>query len=291
MTTSIPQVEEGIKIQEPDADLKLADQKRVAPHTHIKGLGLDEMGVPISVAAGFVGQVDAREAAGIIVELVRMKRMAGRAVLIAGPPGTGKTAIALAISQELGPKVPFHPMVGTEVYSSEVGKTAVIQEGIRKAIGLRVKEVKEVYEGEITELKAHEVSNPYGSSYDGSKTISHVSLTLRSIKGTKQLKLDATVYENILRAQCRIGDVVYIESNSGAVKRIGRADTYKNEYDLETEEYVPLPKGEVHKKKEVVQEVTLHDLDVANSRPTPTKNADILSLMTNLLPRKRAPND
>lgn len=30
---------------------------------------------------------------------------------------------------------------------------------------------------------------------------------------------------------------------------------------------MPLPKGEVHKKKEVVQDVTLHDLDVANARP------------------------
>ena len=28
-----------------------------------------------------------------------------------------------------------------------------------------------------------------------------------------------------------------------------------------------MPKGEVHKKKEVVQDVTLHDLDVANARP------------------------
>jgi DNA helicase TIP49 (TBP-interacting protein) len=35
----------------------------------------------------------------------------------------------------------------------------------------------------------------------------------------------------------------------------------------QAEEYVPLPKGEVHKKKEVVQDVTLHDLDVANARP------------------------
>lgn len=31
--------------------------------------------------------------------------MAGRALLLAGPPGTGKTAIALAISQDLGNKV------------------------------------------------------------------------------------------------------------------------------------------------------------------------------------------
>jgi len=42
---------------------------------------------------------------------------------------------------------------------------------------------------------------------------------------------------------------------------------YATEYDLEADEYVPLPKGDVHKKKEVIQDVTLHDLDVANARP------------------------
>ena len=30
---------------------------------------------------------------------------------------------------------------------------------------------------------------------------------------------------------------------------------------------MPLPKGDVHKKKEVIQDVTLHDLDIANARP------------------------
>ena len=30
------------------------------------------------------------KASGVVVELIRSKKMAGRAVLLAGPPGTGK---------------------------------------------------------------------------------------------------------------------------------------------------------------------------------------------------------
>lgn len=53
--------------------------------------------------------------------------------------------------------------------------------------------------------------------------------------------------------QVAVGDVIYIEANSGAVKRVGRSDAFATEFNLEAEEYVPLPKGEVHKKKEIVQ--------------------------------------
>ena len=73
-----------------------------------------------------------------------------------------QTAIALAIAQELGSKVPFCPMVGSEVYSSEIKKTEVLMENFRRAIGLRIKETKEVYEGEVTELTPVETENPMG---------------------------------------------------------------------------------------------------------------------------------
>jgi DNA helicase TIP49 (TBP-interacting protein) len=47
-------------------------------------------------------------------------------------------------------QVPFCPMVGSEVYSTEVKKTEVLMENFRRAIGLRIKENKEVYEGEVS---------------------------------------------------------------------------------------------------------------------------------------------
>ena len=75
------------------------------------------------------------QASGVVVELIRAKKMAGRALLLAGAPGTGKTALALAISQELGTKVPFCPMTGSEVYSTEVKKTEILMENFRRAIG------------------------------------------------------------------------------------------------------------------------------------------------------------
>ena len=70
------------------------------------------------------------------MSLIQSKKMAGRAVLFAGAPGTGKTALALALAQELGSKVPFCPMVGSEVYSSEIKKTEVLMENFRRAIGI-----------------------------------------------------------------------------------------------------------------------------------------------------------
>jgi RuvB-like protein 1 (pontin 52) len=48
---------------------------------------------------------------------------------------------------------------------------------------------------------------------------------------------------------------------------------------------VPLPKGEVHKKKDIVQDVSLHDLDVANAKPQ--GGQDIMSMMGHLMKPKK----
>lgn len=268
-----------MKIEEVKSTTKT---QRIAVHTHIKGLGLDATGVAIPIQSGLVGQEKAREACGIAVELIRSKKMAGRALLLAGAPGSGKTALALAVAQELGSKVPFCPMVGSEVYSSEVKKTEILMENFRRAIGLRIKENKEVYEGEVTELTPEETEDATGGY---GKTVSHVIIGLKTTKGTKQLKLDPAIYDQLQKEKVSAGDVIYIEANSGAVRRVGRSDAYATEYDLEAESYVPLPKGDVHKRKEIVQDVTLHDLDCANAKPQ--GGQDIMSMMGQMMKPKK----
>jgi RuvB-like protein 1 (pontin 52) len=155
-------------------------------------------------------------------------------------------------------------------------------ENFRRAIGLRIKEVKEVFEGEVTTLKPVESESPM-EGYE--KTISHVLIGLKTVKGTKQLKLDPSIYESMQKEKVQIGDVIYIEANSGAVKRVGRCDQFATEFDLEAEEYVPRPKGDVHKKKEIVQDVSLHDLDVANANPK--GGHDITSLLGSMMKPKK----
>lgn len=47
--------------------------------------------------------------------------------------------------------------------------------------------------------------------------------------------------------------MIYIEASTGNVKRVGRSDEFANQFDLDADEFVPIPRGDVHKKKEVVQ--------------------------------------
>lgn len=71
-------------------------------------------------------------------------------------------------------------MVGSEVYSSEVKKTEILMENFRRAIGLRIKETKEVWEGEVVELKTEEKEDN-----NNNKIVTNVIIQLKTTKGSK----------------------------------------------------------------------------------------------------------
>ncbi|UKJ89879.2 RuvB-like DNA repair helicase [Theileria orientalis] len=292
-------------VRKKDNKSTVPGKERISVHSHIKGLGVHPSVFSLDTSklnydgkddpklltnyencfdpsCGLIGQFKAREAALIAVDMIKSKKMAGKALLLAGPSGSGKTALAMGIARELSTSAPFTILSSTEVFSSEVKKTEILNEAFRKSIHIVIKDEKQIYEGEVTELTPEEVDNPTGGF---AKCISGVLITLKTVKGSKTLRLAPQIHDQLIKEKVSVGDVIFIEAVSGQVKRCGRCDAYATEFDLEIEEYVPLPKGDVFKQKKVVQEVSLNDLDLANSNPS--AGDDVMSMINQYLRPRR----
>lgn len=85
--------------------------------------------------------------------MIREGKIAGRAVLIGGQPGTGKTAIAMGMAKALGEETPFTMLAGSEIFSLEMSKTEALTQAFRKSIGVRIREEAEIIEGEVVEIE------------------------------------------------------------------------------------------------------------------------------------------
>jgi len=244
---------------------KISRFERVGAHTHIKGLGLDKNLKAIKVKDGMVGQEKAREAAGLVVEMIKEGKLSGKTVILAGPPGTGKTAIAVAISRELGPNVPFIQMSGSEIYSSERKKTEVLIEAIRKCIGVEIHEMRKVYEGEVVGIDIRTTSHPY-NPYQ--KVPESVRITLKTTKQEKTIEAGASIAQQIIQQGITEGHVIQIDAETGRVANLGLSleSTKGKTYDVDTSQKIPRPTSDVLKEKEFVYSLTLADLDELNAR-------------------------
>lgn len=125
--------------------------ERIGAHSHIRGLGLTDELQPES-REGMVGQERARRAAGIIYQLICDGKLAGRAILIAGKPATGKTALATAISQSLGKDIPFTSTSSSEFFSLDINQTEALTQALRRSISVRIREETELIEGEVGQI-------------------------------------------------------------------------------------------------------------------------------------------
>ncbi|WP_456469590.1 RuvB-like helicase [Archaeoglobus sp.] len=239
--------------------------ERISAHSHIRGLGLDENLRAKDVADGLVGQKRAREAAGVIVRLIQSGKMAGRGILIAGPPGTGKTAIAVAISKELGRDIPFVQVSASEFYSAEMKKTEALIQAMRKAIGVRIRETRTVLEGEVVGLDYNMVPNPYNPTQ---KIPESATLTLATKDEKRTFSVGGRLALQFISQGIEVGDVIMIDKETGRMGKLGRSVKAKKKYDIGDDEVVEVPSGKVEKEKEFEYVVTLHDLDEANARRT-----------------------
>jgi len=244
---------------------KVSRFERIGAHTHVKGLGLDDNLKAAKIKDGMVGQEKAREAAGLVVRMIREGKLSGKCIIFAGPPGTGKTAIAVAISRELGVNVPFIQMSGSEVYSSERKKTEVLIEAIRKCIGVEIHEMRKVYEGEVANVDIVTAPHPY-NPYQ--KVPESVRLTLKTTKEEKTIEAGETIAQQIIQENISEGHVVQIDAETGRVANLGLSleSAKGKKYDVDTRRKIPRPDGSIVKEKEFVYTLTLADLDELNAQ-------------------------
>jgi len=179
--------------------------ERIGAHSHIRGLGLDDALEPRQISQGMVGQSEARRAAGIILNMIREGKIAGRAILIGGQPGTGKTAIAMGISKALGEETPFTMMAGSEIFSLEMSKTEALTQAFRRSIGVRIKEEAEIIEGEVVEVEIEK------STTSGART---GKVTLKTTEMETIYDLGQKMIEAIQKEKIIAGDVITIDKVS-----------------------------------------------------------------------------
>lgn len=247
-TTKVPEVRDVTRIE------------RIGAHSHIRGLGLDDALEPRQVSQGMVGQLAARRAAGVILEMIKEGKIAGRAVLIAGQPGTGKTAIAMGMAQALGTDTPFTAIAGSEIFSLEMSKTEALTQSFRRSIGVRIKEETEIIEGEVVEVQIDRPATGTGAKVG--------KLTLKTTDMETIYDLGTKMIESLTKEKVQAGDVITIDKATGKITKLGRAFTRARDYDAmgSQTKFVQCPDGELQKRKEVVHTVSLHEIDVINSR-------------------------
>lgn len=239
----------------------IKEWERISAHSHINGLGLDGLKAK-KIADGMVGQVEAREAAGIIVRLIKQGKFGGRSILLAGPPGTGKTALAMGIARELGKDVPFVHLTASEIFSTDIRKTEFLTQTLRKAIGARIHEFRKIYEGEVKEIsieKAQHPYNPYQQIPVGA------TIKISTTEESKKLTMDQSFALQLIQQNIETGDIVQIDVDGGRIVKLGKSKT-DAKHDLETTQLIEVPTGKVFKEKEFVYTITLHHLDMASSR-------------------------
>jgi RuvB-like protein 2 len=206
-----------------------------------------------------VGQRIARKASGVVYKMIQEGQIAGRAILLAGKPGTGKTAIAMGMAQALGEDTPFTSIAGSEIFSLEMSKTEALTQAFRRSIGVRIMEETELIEGEVVEIQ---VDEPQAS---GEKT---GRLTLCTTEMETVYDLGTKMIDALQKEKVSAGDVITIDKASGRISKLGRSFTRSRDYDAMGPQtrFVQCPEGELQKRKEVVHTVSLHEIDVINSR-------------------------
>lgn len=165
----------------------------------------------------------------------------------------------MGMAQSLGPDVPFTMLSSSEIFSLEMSKTESLSQAFRKSIGVRIKEESETIEGEVVEIQTDR--SVTGGNKQGKLTIKTTDMESVYDMGSKMI--DSMTKERVMA-----GDIISIDKASGKISKLGRSYAKSRDYDAmgADTKFLQCPDGDLQRRKEVTHTVTLHEIDVINSR-------------------------
>merc|ERR1712179_621017 len=124
----------------------------------------------------------------------------------------------------------------------------------------RIREETEIIEGEVVEVQIDRPASGTGTKIG--------KITLKTTEMETIYDLGTKMIESVIKEKVQAGDVITIDKATGKITRLGRSFTRARDYDATGAQtkFVQCPEGELRKRKEVVHTVTLHEIDVINSR-------------------------
>jgi RuvB-like protein 2 len=165
------------------------------------------------------------------------------------------------LAQSLGDGTPFTSLAASELYSLEMSKTEALTQAFRRSLGVRLREEAEVIEGEVVELL---IDRPAA----GGAGVKQGKITMKTTDMETMYELGQKMIDSLAKQKVTAGDVVSIDRGTGKITRLGRSLARQRDYDAAGGHvrFVPCPEGELQQRREVVHNVTLHEIDVINSR-------------------------
>jgi RuvB-like protein 2 len=211
-------------------------------HSHINGLG-----TPGEDNSGLVGLYNQKEGFRMILAISSSNQ--GKIVVLKGPSNSGKSALIYAAEREMKKEaLPTVTVSASEVVSSTASKTDTLTQLFRQATGIQVSISNKLLEGEVVDIQIERETGTKGK------------LILKTKDTEGVFTLSEKMIKSFYLENIAVGDVIQINKTTAFVKKLGRTR------DSDTHSLIPPPEGELLKVKEEQNTVTLHDIDLINSK-------------------------
>jgi RuvB-like protein 1 (pontin 52) len=227
-------------------------------HSHINGIGHSKLGVFNEFKTGLIGDNYSRNSFELLVNLIK-KNKERRVIILTGASGSGKNALALSLAKEIGPNIPFYSLNSSEINSSSLKKNSIITQYARMAIGLKIEDNMDLYEGELIDILIDKFNER-----NKLKNLTNIIITLKASEGILRLKLHQNLCKDFLQNKYEIGDILKIIPEKKIIKKVGRSKNFTFEKTFKNEKYITIPSGKVYKKKNIIQRMTFYDIDCVN---------------------------